>query len=142
MKRHRNSDTKKGNREPSPTIGFSFRSLVNFCIFSVSGGEIDPAGMKCRTAGTENHDRAGAVIITWGLKSILRHQPRSQFLKLYKTFDCSVCTRTLQLVNESSRLTIKTYIKTMKKQRRERNRYNVLRHRWRSLVCQTTPLEI
>ena len=41
------------------------------------------------------------------------------------------------VVNESSRLIIKSHIKTMKKQRRGLNRYNILRDRWRSLVCQT-----
>ena len=46
------------------------------------------------------------------------------------------------LVNESSRLINKSSLITTKKQRRGLNRYNVLHDRWRSLVCQTTPLEI
>ena len=38
--------------------------------------------------------------------------------------------------------TNKSRFNTKKKQRQGLNRYNVLRDRWRSLVCQTTQLEI
>ena len=38
-------------------------------------------------------------------------------------------------------LVYKSLFNTMKKQRRGLNRYNVLRDIWRSMDCQTTPLE-
>ena len=75
-----------------------------------------------------------------GPKLFLRAKPHPQFLRWYKTISWSLGSHDDPLtLNESSRLTHKSHLNTKKKQRRVLNRY-VLRDRWRSLFCQTTPL--
>ena len=85
-----------------------------------------------------------SVMNYWeGIKLVSRAKPHPPSLMWYKHLvDCSVRMTTLSLVNESSRSTNKSRLITMKKERRGLNRYSVLHDRWRSLVCQTTPLEI